>query len=359
MKKIALCFIVLLSLVSVSFGQSLIGARSAGMGGAGVAASRDLSAAYYNPAALMRTGMASFIASTGVAYSGIDKILAAASSSNDPAKFAMDNFSSDINVNANINGIIGGSINKIGLSVLPTISANLQKPAASLATAGTAAFNYTGALTFGNTFGFGVLPAIDIGANLKYIGGMSGDINVATDPITGISSGTQNTYNLSGFGLDLGALATFDVPMVSSISVGLVVRDLVETINTTINPSTLYAPAGSTTLTETKGTEQTTSRTADPSYILGAAGNIPVIGAIVAADIESGNGFSNTHFGIEYPLLLNLVTLRAGIASGTNLSLTTVGAKLGIPFFTLNMAYVMDSKISNNNQYVLDIAGGF
>lgn len=359
MKKIVLSIIVVLFLVSASFGQSLIGARAAGMGGAGVAVSRDMSCAYYNPAALMRTGTAGFLASAGVAYSGIDKLMTAASQSNDPAKFAMDNYSSDINVNANINGIIGGSINKVGLSVLPLLGANLQKPASSLAIDGAAMAGYTGALTVGKTFGFGAFPAIDIGANLKYIGGTSGSINVFTNPITGASSGSQNISNLSGFGLDLGALATFDVPMVTSVSVGLVARDLAETINATIQPSTLSAPTGSTTLTETKGAEQKTSQTVDPTYVLGAAGTIPVIGATVAADIESGNGFSNTHFGFEYPVLLNLFTLRAGLASGTNLSLTTVGAKVAIPFLALNLAYVMDSKNSNNNQIVIDLAGGF
>jgi len=359
MKKAVLCFIVLLSLVSVSFGQSLIGARAAGMGGAGVAATRDMSCAYYNPAAMMQTGKAGFIASVGAVYSGVDKLMGAASSSNDPAKFAADNFAADLNVNARINGILGASISKIGLSVLPGVMVNLQKPPASLAAVGTAGVGYTGVLTAGYTFGFSALPAIDVGANLKYLGGMGGNINVVGN-IAGGANGSQTTYSQSGLGMDLGALCTINVPFLTSLSVGAVARDLGETVTTSMKQKSLTSAAGSSTLTEGPEVDLgSVSTTIDSTYVVGVAGTVPVVGATLAMDLESGKNFSNTHFGIEYPVLLNLLTLRAGLATGTNLSLTTVGAKIGIPFFTLNMAYVMDSKISNNNQYVLDIAGGF
>ncbi|MFA4967869.1 MAG: hypothetical protein WC624_06615 [Candidatus Margulisiibacteriota bacterium] len=358
MKKLVLVCLAVLLMVSVSNAQMIIGARAAGMGGAGVAAARDLSAAYYNPAALMKASRMGFLASVNYPTGGFDQLTNLAAQSGDPAKFANDNFAKEININTGINGIIGGCFNKVGVSVIPGLTVNLNKPASSLGAVGGAVGSYTGILTAGYSWGLMGLPSIDIGANLKALGGISGNVNVTANPLTG-ATGNQSVLNSSGVGLDLGALMTFDIPMVTSLSVGLVARDLAETITTTGKTRTLTAPAGSNTLTQGPETDiPSTSQTTNATYVLGASGSIPGIGAVLAGDIESGNGFSNTHIGIEYPVMLKMLTLRAGLASGTNLSLTTIGANIGIPFLALNLAYVMDGKISNNNSIVFDIAGG-
>ncbi|HTY13270.1 MAG TPA: hypothetical protein VMD02_03670 [Candidatus Omnitrophota bacterium] len=359
MKKVLCLLLLLLVTASTSYGQYLVGARASGMGGVGVAACRDLSAAYYNPAALMAQGRGGAMLSAGAAYSGMDQLASALSNSGDPAKLVTDNFSKNLSVNGSLSGLLGVNINKIGLTVLPNIGINLSKPANSLAASGNAGMMYTGVLTAGYTFALPALPALNVGANLKYLGSTVGGVNVMANLLGG-ASGNETVLNSSGFGVDLGALMTFDIPLVTSISVGAVLRDLGESVTTSGTTKTLTAATGSSTYTE--GPEITipsSSRSVDSSFALGAAGTIPVVGILLAGDLETGNGFSNTHLGLEYPLLLNVVTLRAGIASGTNLSLTTIGAKIGIPFLSLNAAYVMDGKINNNNSVVLDLAGGF
>jgi len=351
MRKILIGILMVSLLASVSGAQLLIGSRAAGMGGAGVAASRDQSAAYYNPAAFMRAGKAGFMTSLGAAYSGLDKIMNAASSASDPAKFVTDNYASKIELGTSIYGLIGGNINKVGLTVLPALNLTMNKQPVSLVAMGSAGLGYQGIATLGYTFGLPVV-VLDVGANVKYIGGNSGEIT-----FNGLT-GNQDIKSMSGFGFDVGSLLTFDIPAVTSLSVGLVARDLGETITTSTKRSALTPGAGNTI---TVGPEQdlgSTSLTADPSYVLGVSGNIPVVGIVAALDYESGKNFNNTHIGLEYPLLANFLALRAGVVSGTATSLTTFGAKVGIPFFTLNAALVMDGKNTNNNLIVLDLLGG-
>lgn len=352
MKKILLGLLVLSLMASVSSAQFLVGARAAGMGGVGVATCRDLSAAYYNPAAIMKTGAVGGMASVGVAYDGMDKIIAAAAGAADPAKFVSDNFANTIDLNGSIGGIFGLNINKIGISVLPALGLQLAKPAASLQASGMAGLNYNVPVTFGHTFGIPGLPSIDVGANLKYVGQMGGFVTA-----NALGAGTQTIANSTGFGLDLGALMTFNIPAVTELSVGLAIRDLAENLNTNTKTYTL-TPGPSNTFTSTLASDVNTSAAVNSSFALGVAGNIPVVGLLCAADLESGNGFTNTHIGVEYPILAGLAAIRAGLASGNALSLTTFGAKIGLPFFTLNAAMMMDGKNTKNNQIFVDLAGG-
>ncbi|OGC09949.1 hypothetical protein A2246_02930 [candidate division WOR-1 bacterium RIFOXYA2_FULL_37_7] len=346
---IALIIVGLFS--SASSGQMLLGARSSGMGGAGVAISYDLFSSYYNPAGLMKAGNAGLQGSLGASYDGLDKLLASYAAAADPAKFISDNYANKLDVNGTIVGLLGANINKVGLSVIPTTALSFSKPANSLDANGSATGNYNGVLTFGKTYSFSVLPDVSFGANLKYIGGIDGSLAFSTTTL----SGSQQWDTRSGFGADIGALTTFDVPFVTSLSAGIVARDLFETVTTASKSQTITADA--TSQTYTYGSVQdlgSTTASINPSYAAGISAKIPGVALLVAADYEMKNIGSNTHFGIEYPLMLGTVALRAGIASGVDTSFTTLGAKIALPVFTLNTAWIMNNTNSKNNSIVID-----
>jgi hypothetical protein len=269
----------------------------------------------------------------------------------DPAKFVADNFATNLNLNGSIWGMAGVNANKVGVTIIPTVQVDIAKPANSLGALGVASGQYSGVVTLGKSFSLSAaLPELHVGTNLKYISGMFGIVIASA---TG--NGSETYGSTTGFGVDLGALMTFDIPAVTSLSVGLVIRDLAETITSQTKSKTLSPAPGGQGFVE--GVEQdlgSSTRNVDSSYAIGVSGKVPVVGLLAAMDLESGNGYSNTHLGFEYPLILNMLALRAGVASGTNLSLTTLGAKISIPVFAVNVAMINDNKNSNNNSYVID-----
>ncbi|MFA4967981.1 MAG: hypothetical protein WC624_07195 [Candidatus Margulisiibacteriota bacterium] len=347
-------FIFVLS--SGSFGQSLIGARAAGMGGTGVATCRDMSAAYYNPAAFIAQDKVGFMGSAGVAYNGTDQLMNLDANVGDPSKWATSNFLKKLKPTGSLNGLIGGNLNKVGLTLLPIFDLRISKPENSLAASGSTSFGYIGLITFGRTFNLQGFPPLNIGANLKYISRAGG--SMVTSNFNNAITGFKTISNSCGYGIDIGTLMTFDIPKATSISIGLMARDLFEMINTASSTYNLTAPAassGNPTFTETKTSDQPLNKMADPDCVLGVAGTVPGIGMLMALDFETNN---NIHLGLEWPMPGNLLTLRTGMASGVNLSLTTVGVKIAIPFFTVDTALVMDGKDSMNNQLILDLVGG-
>lgn len=359
-KKTLVLFTILLFLSSVSSAQLLIGARAAGMGGASVAACRDLTAAYYNPAALMKSPGSGGIVSAGLSYSNPDKILNAALGVTDPIKFMADNFASKLDFTGSLSGIAGFSMNKIGVTVLPLASISLNKPALSLSGIMGGTLYSPVALTLGHTVGVPLIGDLSIGTNLKYIYAANGNVS-ATAPIPPLTSGSATqTYAIgSGFGLDVGALATFGIPFLTEFSVGAAARNLFESVSYSGKSQTYTTTDSDYTLVSETDTSYTTNP--ESSYALGASGTVPVIGLLVAGDLEmisGSNSRTNTHLGLEYPLIADLLNLRAGLAMGKDISLTTLGAKIGIPFFALNLAYVMDGKTSSNSYFVFDFVGG-
>jgi len=364
MRKLVILLLAVSLLAPLASAQYLIGGRASGMGGAGVASTNDLAAAYYNPACLMRSEVkvADLKVAAGAAYTDLTKLTNAFSKSSDPAQFLLDNYAENLNFSGNLSGVIGLNIRKIGISVVPIIGVTSVKPANSLAGSVEALGYYAPTLTLGHTFAIGFLPAaLDVGVNLKMITPVKGSINATLDPLDpNKSSGAQIYGTGSGFGCDIGALTTFDVPLVSKLAVGASIRDIAASY--TIKPTSRTAYINKTTGQVTLGAEsiladQTT--TIDPSYALGAYATVPGINLGIAADIEMTKTDTNTHLGLEYPLFLNTLLLRAGVASGPNLALTSLGAELDFRLLKLAVTSVSDSKNSGYTRAYADITIGF
>ncbi|MCU0640843.1 MAG: hypothetical protein MUC35_02000 [Candidatus Margulisbacteria bacterium] len=362
MKKFLVALLFVSLCTSFVSAQMLIGGRGAGMGGAGVAASHGLDAAYYNPACLMRSDVKAteLDIALGAGYSDLNKLSSALSNVSSPAKFLLDNYATNLSFSGDLAGLVGLNIRKVGISVIPLLQANVNKPANSLGGTVTANGMYNGVLTLGNTFSVPFLPAaLDFGANLKAVNAAQGNATVSAAVGSTTATGTQVYGTGTGVGCDLGVLTTFDVPYVSKLAVGAVIRDLAEsyTLKSNTRSVTLNQLTGVVTEgPETALPDQTV--TVDSSTAIGAYATIPVVGLGVAADLEMTKTATNTHLGLEYPLLLNTIYLRAGIASGPNLGLTTYGAEVDLRVVKIALVAASDSKNSGLTRTYADIKIG-
>ena len=362
MKKVISVALFLLFCVSVAQAQLLIGGRASGMGGAGVAATDDISAAYYNPAALMRSGvlLADVKVNLGAAYTDINALSSALSNASSPSQFLLNNYSNSLSLSGDLYGIVGLNVRKIGLSVIiPQMTASINKPANSLSGTVSAGGYYETALTLGTTYSVPFLPAaLDIGANIKALNALEGQSTVSS---TGTTTGHgYQTYGTgSGTGFDLGVLTSFNVPFVSKVAVGAVMRNISTgyTIKATSREATLDQTTGNVVLgPEVALPDQNV--TINSSTAVGAYATVPGIGLGVAADIEMTNPDTNIHIGLEYPMLLNTLILRAGVASGPNLSLATAGVELNLRAFKLGLVTVADAKNTGLTNTQADITIG-
>lgn len=376
MKKILFSVFLVAALASVSSARVFIGSRQAGMGGTGVASAVGLNAVAFNPAGLMKGPSGEFLLSLGAASQGVDQIVQSFSSASDPAQYMVDNYSSNLDARGNIYGILGFNFNHIGVSVLvPSIYASISKPADTLDGSITALATTAYVLTLGHTFSTPGIPiaSLDVGANLKAITIGYGNVSI-TEPTAGNPTTAQQTVaQASGMGLDLGARTTIEIPMLADFSVGIALRDLAQTIK--YKPKVRdddYAYTGpNTEPTFTPGTEEEgdeTEATYPTTTSIGCAGTVPGIGLKLAADISSissGTGIlatssdTVTSIGLEYPLLLNTLILRAGVASSPNISMTTWGVRINMPFLTLEFANIIDGKNPKNTSYVIDAGIAF
>lgn len=365
MKRLMIAVLSLGLLASLASAQLLIGARPGGMGGAGVANSDDLSAVYYNPAGLMRSKVnaAELKISLGAAYTDPTALSSAISKATDPATFLTDNYGTDLAFDGSVDGVIGVNIRKIGISVLPIGNADVSKPADSLVGTVETSGSYAAVVTLGHTFSLPFLPAaLDLGLNIKSLTAYTGAITTTGTPTS--AAGTRTYSSGTGTGYDVGVLTSFEVPWVSTLKVGAVARDLGQTVNYSnkSQTSTLTYDLVTQSPTVTTGPEVSladTSVTANPVYAAGVSATVPGINLALAADLERTAGKYNTHLGAEYPLLMNLLILRAGSATGDNLSKTTIGAKINLPILTLDAVAITDANNSTATSYLVDINLGW
>lgn len=364
MKKFFTVSLALIVLTTTSFATTAgVGARFAAMGGAGATLVEDTYSAYYNPAGIVRSQAVALKIGAGTAQEGMDKLIQTLSSATDPSKFLLDNYANAIDVKGSANAFIGLSIAKMGISIMPFTELAVAKLANTVNGTALANLNGVGALTLGRGLSVPYLGSINLGANVKYIISAYGSSNV-----TGSTANTTGLF-YQGMGFDIGAIGKVDVIPMMPLSVGVVMKNLGTTLKGNVtNINKVVDPITGAVQSETSTTTTAPDYTMPSTFVIGASGKIPVVGAVVAIDIEnvgqdntySVPAHSITHIGIEYPLLMGIINLRAGKVSGgpagREMDLTTFGA--GLLGNTINAAMITDNKNNKNNQIMIDIGIG-
>ncbi len=342
-----------------------VGGKYAAMGGAGASIVSDITCSYYNPAGILNTGNMELKIGAGAATEGLNDLIAAFGNASDPAKFMSDNFNKTINVNGNLNSIIGLNVAKVGITIIPLASLMLQKtPGLNAGDGLTATAIYEGVLTLGYGLSIPGIPVagINLGANIKSVNNVTGGSTVVN-----ATTSSDNVTTYSGLGFDIGAQANVNTPLVP-VSVGLVYKDLAETLKgKTQTITTTYNATGGIT-NQTKAETTPPDITMPSTLVIGASTVIPGVGLRVAMDIDNvassstlGNpAYSVTHIGVEYPLL-GIVALRAGTVSGganNSISQTSFGAGFNLGA-VINVAMMTDAKNSKNNSTMVDFGFAF
>lgn len=376
MRKVFVVSLLLGLCVSSAFGFASgsfptgVGAKYAGMGGAGSAIVDDITSAYFNPAGIIKTGNMELKIGAGAATEGLNDIIGALGNASNPAKFMADNYNKTISIKGGLNAIVGINIAKIGLSVIPAASLTLTKPTPGtfLGTTAFAGAAYEGILTMGYSLSVPGLPiaSLDLGANVKsanYVFAMSG--------ATGATTTTDEVSTISGIGFDLGAKANIDNPVIP-VSVGIVIKDIAESLKgKTKSQNSVYDPATGNVTTTTLGEGDAAETTMPTTTVIGASTVIPGVGLRVAIDYDSvaggkvlgvtQNSYNVTHIGVEYPIL-GIIALRAGTVSGgpsgAEISQTTIGAGFSLGA-NINVAMMTDAKNSKNNSTMVDFGFAF
>lgn len=369
MKSLITVFVVsimLLSFSPVSSAATLgVGARATGMGGVGIATANDITAAYYNPAGMQRSGIFDGKLSFGYAMNDLDVLVDALSSAGDPITFADKFYDKNVDSSGQALGIAGFQINKmIGISVVPTARVVANKAANTVDSTFIGRGGYTGIITLGHTLDIPGLPfsSLAIGGNIKLITDASGNASIsgAVPPAPVTTEATLSTG--SGVGFDLGAQGEIDIPGFSTVSVGIVLKNVLETIN--YNDKTVQylvetgpPDPGKATIT---GESETTRSYVSPMIIgVGASTTIPVFGTLIASDITmvgGDDGETSMSFGAEQPVL-GIAVLRVGMSTGSESSVSFGGGiRAGVNF---DIAYVIDSEDTRANAVVFELGAAF
>ena len=345
------------------------GAKYAAMGGAGSALVDDIASAYYNPGGMYRSQAVALKIGAGTASQGSDKLMAVFANMSNPAKFLADNYSTDLNIKGNLNAFVGLDIGKIGLSVTPVTYLNLSKPANTLNGSINANLMSDSAMTFGYGISLPYVGKLGVGINAKYIyyAGGGATVGIAGLTTTDITN-TVNTY--TGMGMDLGLQGSVDVMPMVPVSFAMVLKDFGGVAlkgNQTISKATYDNTTGNQVGSSTTISDGPVADYVVPStLVIGASAKVPVIGTRIAVDIDNVSGgtpaqsYAVTHIGVEYPIAMGLVNLRAGKitgGAGGSIDMFTYGA--GILKDMINIAMVSDNKNSSNNQMIADIHLGF
>jgi len=337
-----------------------VGARAAGMGGVGIATANDITAAYYNPACLVKAGRAFDLrVSLGYAYSNLNELTDAFSKMGDPADFFVEYYGKKFDANGSLRMAFGMSVIGFGLSAIPTVTLTGSKIKDSFEGSFNGQIKNELPFTFGGSLNMLNLPFVSAfwGANIKYVMEGSGNLNIGG----GVPTVEAITYSQlgSGVGLDLGALFSLDIPGLNETSVGIVLKDVLESIN--YEKTSRQDIFNNITGEVTKGAESKVkeAESAPITIGVGASTTLPLSGTLFAADLEivgGTKGESTMKFGVEQPVL-GFAALRAGMSTGSESSISFgTGIRAGANF---DIAYVIDSEDYRANAFVFELGAAF
>jgi|GEM_PF-2133866 len=355
-------FAVILSILLVSSPVYAvgIGAKAMGMGGAYTALSRDITAAYWNPAGLIHAGLLAGDGMVGLGYEGNVTIDRFTEVTDDPAKYLEDNWEDALNVDVGANGIIGFSVRGIGVSYIPWADAYVDKSVASttipVSTPDISLYGklkHAIAVTFGSKLGlFPLMSPISLGANLRFMSGelwLGSHVGGPVPPVPNLAYLSYATG--SGIGLDVGA----QMDVIPTLTVGLALRNLMtgfewrgQTESFLVNPDT-----GQLISTGVK-TDYSEAEREPTHVVLGVASQIPMI-ATLSADldmysVEDDGSKTDIRLGAESGLFTGIFTPRAGYytENGGEISRMTLGLGFGLGPVHIDFAYGWDTEEAEN-----------
>jgi len=346
-------FLLAFSFPAFSFG---IGARAMAMGGAYTALANDITAAYWNPAGLINSNIKLSDAMIGTGIDGnygMDMVPLFA----DPRKAVKEYWGKPADFYGMTNGIAGASMNKIGISYMPWANVTFVKdpaiPPANLSYENI--IKRSIAITLGTSFGSPlpfIISPISVGVNLRSVNG-----ELYRETFTGAPPVNITRATSSGIGLDIGAQAD----LAPNTKAGLVFRNILTGCSWT-GKTEQYSGGYSTG----DGTPQgiptvidfAESENVPMDIVFGIASDIPAI-ALISADIEYADPYTDLHFGVEKKVIADLLAIRIGYytenAGSTSKLTAGLGTDLGL--IKADIAVGQDNTVSTDRFAVITVSG--
>ncbi|NLG84222.1 MAG: hypothetical protein GX493_06380 [Firmicutes bacterium] len=323
MLVLSLAFLFVLGVTSGALAADLgPGARAMGMAGAYVAVADDGTAAYWNPAGIAQFKILAITPSFGAGGDWTE--LQTSIGEEFPPNLG--------NTELQINGLLGALSRGVGVSVLFAAEAETSYTQTGDTTTSTGDVKVlgTGLVTMAHRFG----DVFALGANLKGFYGK--ELSFSATKSTSAGSGHYDESLGNGYGFDVGALFHLG----EFFRVGLNLENVYARINWEKTPYDYDPIVGDWV----KGTPTTTEEDLQTVAHLGLAVKPPLLGTLIAFQVDSpcGEGITAYRIGLEYGLLV--MKLRAGAVFDADLAATNYTAGLGFKLgpVGLDLAAVAD-----------------